>query len=47
MGDGYERLARKGKKAPRDVDLVEWAMLLALFLVGLTALAGKIHPALW
>jgi hypothetical protein len=45
MGDAYDAV-RKDRKAPREVDVVEWAMLLAFVLVGLTALIGTLHQLL-
>ena len=43
MGDAYEESLRVRRKASREVDVVEWAMLLAFFLVGLTALIGRLQ----
>ena len=43
MGHVYKDSVEKRRSAWRDVDVVEWAMLLAFFLVGVTALLGKIH----
>ena len=47
MGDRYKELAAKRARTWRDVDVVEFALLLAFFLVGLTALIGKVHQMLF
>lgn len=46
MSDGFEKSVRGRRKEPREVDVVEGALLLAFFLVGLTALVGKLHQML-
>lgn len=39
----YKDTPVKRPGAWREVDVVEWAMLLAIFRVGVTALIGKVH----
>ena len=46
MGDVYKELPAKRAGSWRDVDVVECALLLAFFAVGVTALIGKIDQML-
>jgi hypothetical protein len=46
MGNVYRDPPAKVPPGPRGVDLIEGAMLLAFFLVALTALIGKLHQML-